>query len=248
MKYSTVIPGTLLLLQASAHYLFGHLLVNETHTEKWKYIRYLNITPVYATEFPPNNQWALAAPIYDLNSVDMRCNHQVDLFAHNTSTATVIAGDEVGFRIVTDYDESLTIYFPGPGQVYLSRANNLETYLGDGDWFKIASAGPSNDTNWQLEGGLDMNFTIPASTPPGKYLMRIEHIWPILPLWELLHMQAQFFISCAHIEVMGPGGGAPTEFVRFPGAYKKEDPGFSVEDHYNNLDQYVAPGPPVWEG
>lgn len=62
------------------------------------------MTPQYAEMYPPDREWAKSAPVKDLDSVDMRCNHEADLFAHNTSTATVIAGDEVGFRIVQDYD------------------------------------------------------------------------------------------------------------------------------------------------
>ena len=46
--------------------------------------------------------------------------------------------------------------------------------------FKIAYAGAVNDTHWYLEGfkRKDWNFTIPATTPPGKYLLRHEQIWP----------------------------------------------------------------------
>ncbi|KAI1111015.1 glycosyl hydrolase family 61-domain-containing protein [Nemania sp. NC0429] len=195
--------------------------------------------------YEPDNEWAKSAPVEDLSSVDLRCNHEADLFAHNTSTATVFAGDEVGFRIVQDYEAAngLTMFHAGPGQIYLSRADNLETYIGDGDWFKIASAGPLNNTNWQLTGLRDMNFTIPATTPPGKYLMRMEQVMP-MPTG----FSPQLYISCAHIEVVGQGGGTPTEFAQFPGTYKREDPGLLLATQFDNLDQYVAPGPAVWEG
>ncbi|KAI1162646.1 glycosyl hydrolase family 61-domain-containing protein [Nemania serpens] len=186
------------------------------------------MTPQYAEMYPPTENGPRA-----------------DLFAHNTSTATVIAGDEVGFRIIQDYDGStgLTIFHAGPGQVYLSRADNLDVYVGDGDWFKIASKGPLDNTDWQLIGSRDMNFTIPATTPPGKYLMRFEQVMPMASGYH-----RQFYISCAHIEVMGQGGGTPTGFAQFPGTYMREDPGLLLESQFENLDQYVAPGPAVWEG
>jgi len=34
----------------------------------------------------------------------------------------------------------------------------------------------------------------------------------------------QFYVNCAFVNIIGPGGGTPTDFVRFP-AYKKDDPG-----------------------
>jgi hypothetical protein len=68
-------------------------------------------------------------------------------------------------------------------------------------------------------GALGVNFTIPITTPPGKYLLRIEHFFPSGNLG-----QSQWFVNCAHIDVVGNGGGSPTQFVRFPNAYNDEDP------------------------
>jgi hypothetical protein len=77
----------------------------------------------------------------------------------------VLAGSEVGFRVSADgsngnradiVDPSTarypSFYHPGPAQIYLSRAPNddLKSYRGDGDWFKIAYAGPLDDQNWSL--------------------------------------------------------------------------------------------------
>lgn len=45
-----------------------------------------------------------------------------------------------------------------------------------------------------------MNFTISSATPPGRYLMRVEHL-------NLengnMYKGSQIFLNCAHIEVMG---------------------------------------------
>ena len=65
-----------------------------------------------------------------------------------------------------------------------------------------------------------MTFTIPKTTPPGKYLLRVEH-FNISPSYN----QTQQFINCAHVEVTGEGGGTPGPFVKFPGAYDIKDPG-----------------------
>jgi len=57
-----------------------------------------------------------------------------------------------------------------------------------------------------------MNFTIPKTTPPGKYLVRVEQFNIIS-----IYMQTQHYINCAQIEVVGPGGGTPGPFIKFPG-------------------------------
>lgn len=47
------------------------------------------------------------------------------------------------------------------------------------------------------------NFTVPKTTPPGKYLLRVETAYGITHEFNV----TQFYINCAHIEVNGPGGG-----------------------------------------
>jgi hypothetical protein len=85
----------------------------------------------------------------------------------------------------------------------------LNDYEGDGDWFKIETIGASNGKQWDIGGYAvkgyserQMNFTIPETTPPGKYLMRVEHL-NISPFYKSTEM----YVNCAHIEVSGPGGG-----------------------------------------
>jgi hypothetical protein len=42
-----------------------------------------------------------------------------------------------------------TIYHPGPGQAYMSKAPGaLEDYEGDGDWFKIGSIVAPDGQHW----------------------------------------------------------------------------------------------------
>lgn len=89
-----------------------------------------------------------------------------------------------------------------------------------------------------------MSFKIPASTPSGKYLVRVESI--------ALHLAqapggAQMYISCGQIEVTGGGNGTPGPLVAFPGAYKGNDPGL-IWPNSPPRTSYTAPGPAVWEG
>jgi len=59
-------------------------------------------------------------------------------------------GEEVGFRVQSHGD--VGFYHPGVAQIWLSRAPNddLKKYHGDGDFFKIAYAGPIDDFHWSL--------------------------------------------------------------------------------------------------
>jgi hypothetical protein len=91
------------------------------------------------------------------------------------------------------------------------------------------------------------NTTIPAATPSGDYLLRVEHI--------ALHMamqanKAQFYLACSQIKVTNGGNGSPGPLVAFPGAYKSTDPGILVDlgKYTTNPEGYQPPGPAVWRG
>lgn len=89
------------------------------------------------------------------------------------------------------------------------------------------------------------NTTIPAATPNGEYLLRVEHI--------ALHqaMQAggaQFYLACTQIKITGGGSGTPGPLVALPGAYKANDPGIQVNLGAIQPNAYIPPGPAVWSG
>jgi hypothetical protein len=80
--------------------------------------------------------------------------------------------------------------------------------------------------------------------PSGKYLVRVESI--------ALHQAqaaggAQFYLSCAQVEITGGGNGTPGPLVAFPGAYKATDAGL-LWSNYPERTSYKAPGPDVWQG
>jgi cellulase len=68
-------------------------------------------------------------------------------------------------------------------------------------------------------------FNMPQCIAPGQYLLRVE----VLALHSANRPnQAQFYQSCAQINVSGSGSFTPSQTVSFPGAYKASDPGISV--------------------
>lgn len=66
----------------------------------------------------------------------------------------------------------------------MSRApgDNVKTYDGSGDWFKIFQEGMCNSRGnfttdaWCTIGRNYIVAKIPANTPNGEYLVRVEHI------------------------------------------------------------------------
>ena len=86
------------------------------------------------------------------------------------------------------------------------------------------------------------SFTLPSTLARGGYLIRHEII--------ALHLAnqpggAEFYPGCIQINVGGNQSGAPSpnELVRFPGAYKDNDPGILVNAFSNAA--YKFPGPVV---
>ncbi|KAF2198335.1 hypothetical protein GQ43DRAFT_474644 [Delitschia confertaspora ATCC 74209] len=247
MKTKSLLISLLALIQTTnAHYTFAHLIVNDTITPKWKYVRDVAGDPKYASA----GEYAKTAPFKDIYSANMICGRESGS-GPKTSVATVIAGSELGFRIATDIggNADAVITHEGPGQVYMSKAPNddVEHYDGKGDWFKIAAQAQFNDTTYLLYGEKEMRFLLPESTPPGKYLLRIEQFQPSDQLGE-----SQWYVNCAQIDVRGPGGAnPPTGFVRFPGGYDMFDTGIWItqaQQNHQKLMDYYPPGPDIWYG
>ena len=158
---------------------------------------------------------------------DFRCNKGAFQSAGRTQTMEVQAGSKLAMKLAV----GATMQHPGPQLVYMSKApSTASTYEGDGDWFKIMESGvcdPSKDftkdawCSWDKDR---IEFTIPKDTPNGEYLIRPEHI----ALHGAHDGQAEFYYGCAQVKVVGGGSGMPGPTVKFPGAYKVNDPEVNV--------------------
>ena len=223
-----------LAASADAHYIFNILFVNgQRQGGEYAYVR--RNTNAYNPVFPD---------ILDKN--DLRCN--VGARAGNTATFTVKAGDKIGFKV---FNNEL-IEHPGPGFVYMSKApdgTSVKDYDGSGDWFKAYETGlcrgsASSDGNWCSYNKDRLEYTIPAKTPPGEYLVRVEHIG----LHEGHVNRAQFYMTCYQLKIEGPGGGNPSPVVKIPGLYQRNHPGIAYNKWTGNPAPYQMPGPRVWDG
>ncbi|KAH9924283.1 glycoside hydrolase, partial [Epithele typhae] len=86
-----------------------------------------------------------------------------------------------------------------------------------------------------INGGY-LNVTIPSCVKSGQYLFRAE---AISLSSATQYPGAQFFTSCAQIEVTG-GGDAEPDTVSFPGAYTPTDPG--IVTNIYTVQEYTVPG------
>ncbi|CAI6234547.1 unnamed protein product [Periconia digitata] len=229
-------------VEVHAHMSAAHLLVNGSDLGQFTYV--LKTTPAVPPSYyslPETSLVGHTIPQYDNEGIittNATCGISPWHSMNTTKIADVVAGSEVGFRVLNDTEVGFSgqfaaFYHPGPASVWLSKApnNNVKAYRGEGDWFKIAYAGPLNDTTWsnyqQRLNPYDystwqdtLNFTIPKRTPPGEYLMRFEYLYPNSHIG-----YSQWNINCALVNIMGPGGSEPpaSALAKFPGTYNRED-------------------------
>ncbi|KDR78014.1 hypothetical protein GALMADRAFT_64786 [Galerina marginata CBS 339.88] len=217
MKISNLIGLSVLANSVSAHYIWNTLITGSTTTSA-------------AVRLPVNN-----SPVTSVTSNDVRCNVKPGAA---TQTVSVAPGSTVGFKLDN------TIYHLGPAAIYLGKApSTVASWDGSGaNWFKIAEWGASFNpfTFTDLNAG-QLTTTIPASTPPGEYLIRIEQVG--------LHVAGapQWYISCAQIKITGSGTGNPSK-VSIPGYVSANDPGLTVNIYSPVPTSYTVPGPKVWRG
>jgi len=214
----------------SSHYTLPDLIVNGVNTGDWVNVR-------------KTNNFNSQAPVTDVTSADIRC--YTSQTSATASTATVAAGSQ----LTVGADQAM--YHAGVINVYLAKApGNVSTWDGSGTvWFKVYQipAVTNGGTTITFPGSniQTVTFTLPKSLPSGQYLVRTEQI--------ALHVAstfggAQFYLSCAQINVTGGGSGKPGPLVAFPGAYTGNEPGILIDIYYPIPATYTQPGPAVWTG
>lgn len=151
-----------------------------------------------------------------------------------------------------DPDNPIAASHKGPLTAWLAPVDDAASADHQGlEWFKIAedTFDPSSNT-WGVDNLIAndgwYDFTLPSCVADGQYLLRVE----ILALHSAGEaMGAQFYQSCAQIEVSGGGSLSPSETVQFPGAYTQDDPSIQISIYgeggvpNNGGNEYMAPGP-----
>lgn len=244
MKYSIAFGA--LAQVASAHYFFDTTIVNGVTSRSNEYIRAstraVAYNPIKFSSNPPED-------IRDNSMFDKGdgiCNQGAFTNAGKTKVLEIAAGEELSVKLGV----GAKMEHPGPGLAYMSRApdDDVVSYDGTGDWFKIYQEGTCGSGDftkdaWCTWGKDTLSATIPAGTPSGEYLVRFEHIGV-----HRSHVnQPEHYVSCVQVKVTNGGNGTPGPMVKFPAAYSDKDPyaNFSI---YNGAKDFPFPGPEVWDG
>ncbi|RXW18990.1 hypothetical protein EST38_g6869 [Candolleomyces aberdarensis] len=212
------------------HYTFPALLVGGQSTGDWVNVR-------------RTNNYNSNGPITDVSSADFRCYNSQG--ARSATTARVSAGSRIGFKA------NQGVYHQSVTNIYMARApGDVSSWDGSGNvWFKVhevpAVTNGGSSISFPAMNVDKYEFTIPSSLPSGQYLVRVENI--------AVHGAssfggAQFYISCAQVEVTGGGNGNPGPLVAIPGVYTGREPGIMLNIYYPVPANYVMPGPAVWRG
>lgn len=239
---STFVSSLLLAAAANAHSIFQRVSVNGADQGL--------LTGMRA---PSSNN-----PITSVSDGGFACNNGL------SSSSTIInipAGARVGSlwqhviggaQYANDVDNPIATSHHGPIQVYLAKVSNAQSTSTSGlSWFKVASDGFSGG-KWGVDNMVAnagwSYFDMPSCIAPGNYLMRVE----LLALHNAYSSGgAQFYMSCAQINVTGSGSFTPSSTVSFPGAYSSSDPGILISIYGtggvadNGGKPYTPPGPAV---
>ncbi|KAK0728646.1 glycoside hydrolase [Lasiosphaeria miniovina] len=202
---------------------------------------------------PGNNN-----PVQDVTSQNMICGQSG---SKSSSIINVAAGDRIGSywqhviggaQFAGDPDNPIAKSHKGPVMAYLAKVDNAASVgLSGLKWFKVwQDTFDTSSRKWGVDNMMSNNgwvyFNLPTCIAPGQYLLRMETL--------ALHSAktqgaAQFYQSCAQINVSGSGTLLPSSTVSFPGAYKANDPGILINIYglkgVPDMDgkPYTAPGP-----
>ncbi|KAH6899218.1 glycoside hydrolase [Coprinopsis sp. MPI-PUGE-AT-0042] len=231
MKFQAAVLAAVVSL-ASAHYTYPSLIANGQTASPWQYVRKTN-------NFNSRN------PVTDVKSQDFRC--YTSETRATAQTMTVSAGSRIGLN--TDGN----VYHPSTTNIYMAKAPSgvdIANWDGSGQvWFRVhevpAVTNGGSSISFPSDGTTKIEFTLPSSLPNGQYLVRVENI--------ALHGAgsyggAQFYISCAQINVTGGGSGNPGPLVSIPGVYTGNEPGILLNIYYPVPRTYTMPGPTLWRG
>ncbi|KAK4249255.1 putative endo-beta-1,4-glucanase D [Corynascus novoguineensis] len=238
MKTTAVIA---LAASAQAHSIFQKLSVNGADQGQLVGLR------------APSSDY----PVYNVNDAQLACGLPG---SQSNQVINVKAGDRIGAwwghvlggeQYPNDPDHPIASSHKGPISTYMARVDNAATASSSGlRWFKIhedsfdTSTGRWGVDNMIAAGGWSY-ANIPTCLAPGQYLLRQE----LLALHSAYNsMGAQFYQSCAQLNVSGGGSYVPSNTVSIPGAYRQDDPGILIQIWVNGVPDngrkpYTAPGP-----
>lgn len=214
------------------------------------YTGYLVNQYPYQDNPPESIGWSTSAT--DLGFVDGTKYQSPDIICHRDAkpgqlSAEVTAGSNMTLQWTTWPDSH-----HGPLITYLASCNGAcssvdKTTL---KFFKFDARGLIDDSNppgvWAtddlISDGKKWTVAIPGDIANGEYVLRNE----IIALHSAAQKDgAQNYPQCLNLKVTGSGGSAVPDGTAGEKLYKDTDPGILV-DIYSPIDEYVMPGPAMY--
>lgn len=177
-------------------------------------------------------------PVQNVNDANMACGQSG---SRSNKVINVKAGDKIGAgwghvlggaQRPGDPDHPIAKSHKGPIMYYLAKVDDAASASSAGlKWFKIdEDTFDTKTAKWGVDNMIAQNgwsyAKIPECIAPGQYLMRAE----LLALHSAYSSGgAQFYQSCAQLNISSSGTFVPTQTVAFPGAYKQNDPSILVQ-------------------
>ena len=208
-----------------------------------------------------NIEWAFpeqpiqgAGPVLDVDSPDIACRKNP---IAPQLTAKARAGSKIKFQWSTYFDDH-----KGPVITYIGLIKDPNVKPQEVSFFKIDEAAYDPSTKiWGsttlIKANNSRTVTIPSDIKAGRYMIRHEILSLhfsggrnyVLPNGtERVETGAQFYPQCINVDITGSGTATPPG-VKFPGAYRAQDPGVRVNSYEGlGVSGYTPPGPPVYEG
>ncbi|KAK0385644.1 hypothetical protein NLU13_6821 [Sarocladium strictum] len=240
MKYS-ILNALALAVAVQGHAIFQELSVNGQRMGSLVGLRAPN----------QNN------PVQDVTQSGITCGV---VALKDSNVVTVPAGAKVGAwyqhviggaQYPGDVDNPIAASHKGPLTAWLTKVDNAASASHDNkQWFKVAEENfNTGSRKWAVDTLLSQDgwwyFTLPSCIAPGQYLLRVE----LIALHSAYSSKgAQFYTSCAQIQVTGSGNFSPGTTQTFPGAYQQNDPSIQLSIYGtsggpdNNGKAYQAPG------
>jgi len=196
-------------------------------------------------------------PVTDVKDPNMVCGQPG---THSNVVINVKAGDKVGAswghviggaQYANDKAQYIDPSHKGPIMYYMAKVDNAATASLTGlKWFKIYEESfDAPKARWAVDDMVANKgwsyAKIPTCIAPGQYLLRVE----LLALHSAYSSKgAQFYQSCAQLNVSGDGSLVPAQTVSIPGLYQQNDPSILIQIWVNGRDDnghkpYKAPGP-----
>lgn len=196
-------------------------------------------------------------PVTNVNDPNMACGQPG---THSNVVINVKAGDKIGAdwghviggaQYANDKAQYIDPSHKGPIMYYMAKVDNAATAPLTGlKWFKIYQESfDAANARWAVDDMIANKgwsyTTIPTCLAPGQYLLRVE----LLALHSAYDLNgAQFYQSCAQLNLASEGTVVPTATVSIPGVYQQNDPSILIQIWVNGKDDnghrpYNAPGP-----